>query len=411
MITRALERDERHMLLLLGLPTGALALGITVVTSFVPVRTDEVFGSSTVIGVLIGIEGIMALWVPLLVGAWSDHLRTSLGGRLPFIAVAAAPLVASLVVLGVVSDGVVIALTLALFFMAYFVAYEPYRALYPDLFPLEIAGRAQSAQALWRGGGTGVALIGGGLLIAVDEALPFALAAAVIALSTLVFVPLAARRLHPHKEVTAVAPVVTVRELFGLVSGDRDLQAFLVANGLWEASLGALKTFVFLFIVEGLDKSPAAAAGIVGGVALTVLVAAPISGRLGDRLGPARVILLVLPFYGAGLLIVAFTQAPPVVVPLLPLVGFGGGLIMTLPYAVMQPLMPDHHHGVLTGFYSLSRGIGTAIGPLLAGLAIQLLSGPFSGTQGYAAMWLVCGGTILLSIPPTRRLVSADRRR
>jgi predicted MFS family arabinose efflux permease len=90
--------------------------------------------------------------------------------------------------------------------------------------------------------------------------------------------------------------------------------------------------------------------------------------------------------------------------PLLVLVGFGGGLIMTLPYAVLQPLMPEGHRGALTGFYNVSRGIGTALGRLLAGIAIQALHAPFSSTQGYAAMWLVCGGTILLSIWPTQLL-------
>ena len=68
------------MLALLGLPTAALALAITVVTTYLPVVAHEYLGSTTVIGVLIGLEGVMALWVPLVVGAWSDDLRTPLGG-------------------------------------------------------------------------------------------------------------------------------------------------------------------------------------------------------------------------------------------------------------------------------------------------------------------------------------------
>ena len=100
----------------------------------------------------------------------------------------------------------------------------------------------------------------------------------------------------------------------------------------------------------------------------------------------------------------AFTQSVAILVPICVIVGFGGGLVMTLPYALLQPLMPPGRHGTLTGFYSLSRGIGTALGPLLAGIAIEVLHTPFSSTQGYAAMWLVCGGAILLSVPPLMRL-------
>jgi len=33
-----------------------------------------------------------------------------------------------------------------------------------------------------------------------------------------------------------------------------------------------------------------------------------------------------------------------------------------------------------------------------------LLGDPFSSTDGYAAMWLVCGATIRLSLLPTRAL-------
>ena len=44
----------------------------------------------------------------------------------------------------------------------------------------------------------------------------------------------------------------------------------------------------------------------------------------------------------------------------------------------------------MTGFYSLSRGIGTALGPVCAGAAIQLFRPAFASTHGYAAMWGVC---------------------
>jgi MFS family permease len=110
--------------------------------------------------------------------------------------------------------------------------------------------------------------------------------------------------------------------------------------------------------------------------------------------------------YGFGSLVPGFTDSIAILVPVMVIVGFGGGLVMTLPYALLQPLMPPGGHGTLTGFYSLSRGIGTALSPLLAGIAIEVLEGPFSSSQGYSAMWLVCGGTILLSVPALNRLRS-----
>ncbi len=43
---------------------------------------------------------------------------------------------------------------------------------------------------------------------------------------------------------------------------------------------------------------------------------------------------------------------------------------MTLAYAILMPLMPEHEHGALTGFYSLSRGVGIITGPLIVGALI-----------------------------------------
>jgi MFS family permease len=98
------------------------------------------------------------------------------------------------------------------------------------------------------------------------------------------------------------------------------------------------------------------------------------------------------------------TQSTVLLALAIPLVAFGGGVIMTLLYALLIPLMPKGRNGALSGFYSLSRGIGTALGPLLAGIAISVGKGPFASTQGYAAMWAVCAVAVLASIPLVRRL-------
>src|SRR4051794_36434838 len=133
MSVRALEASEKRTLAILGLPTAALALAITVVTTYVPVAASEFLDSSVVIGGLIAIEGVLALWLPLVVGSWSDRLRTSIGGRLPFLLAATPVAFVSLTVTGLVHTLPLMAITVTVFFVAYFIAYEPYRALYPDL--------------------------------------------------------------------------------------------------------------------------------------------------------------------------------------------------------------------------------------------------------------------------------------
>jgi MFS family permease len=124
-VERTLERSEWRILVILGVPTFALALGITTVSTYLPVIAEDFSASSIVIGLLIGGEGLMALWLPLVVGSWSDRLRTPLGSRLPFIIAATPPLVIALAVLGYVQSIAVAAVVMAVFFVGYFVAYDP----------------------------------------------------------------------------------------------------------------------------------------------------------------------------------------------------------------------------------------------------------------------------------------------
>lgn len=376
------------------------------VTTYLPVVAREVTRSTTLIGGLIAIEGVMALWLPTLVGGRSDRLRTRVGGRLPFVLAGAPPLVAALAALGFARSLWLLAALSAVFFAGYFVAYEPYRALYPDLVEEDIAGRSQASQALWRGAGTALALIGGGLLLGVAEPLPFVLAAAVVAgaLSAFGVLGVRARRRRLQREGAEEPDHQRERgSLRALLAEDPERRRLLAANALWELSLGALKTFAVLYITVGLGRSRQTAALVVGGVALVVLVAAPVAGRLADRHGGEVVLRRALPLYGLGLIALPLVADRLwAVLPLIPVIAFGGGVIMTLPYAVLMSRMPRGRHGAVTGLYSLSRGVGTALGPLLAGAAISLLREPLAATEGYAAMWPVCGAAVLLSIPLVR---------
>jgi MFS family permease len=402
---RPLRAGEWRALAILGLPTFALALAITTVTTYLPVVASDFAASTVVIGLLIGGEGLLALGLPVAVGAWSDRLNTRIGGRLPFVLGAMPLLLAALVLLGFVTSILTAAVAVAAFFVAYYVAYEPYRALYPDMVDDEIAGRAQSTQALFRGAATCLALVAGGLLIGIATPVPFIAAAIVTALAMAAFgIALLRRGVPDDQDRKAEAPAEALRALRDAVAEEPALKAFLAANALWELSLAALKTFIVLYITRGLGLSVQTASLAVGAGALVILAASPVSGKLADRVGRARVMQAGLWVYGLGMIVPLLTTSPGIVAAVVPFVAFGGGVIMTLPYALLMPLMPGDRHGALSGFYSLSRGIGTALGPLLAGVAIALGRGPFAGTKGFAAMWAVCAAATLASIPLARRL-------
>ena len=87
---------------------------------------------------------------------------------------------------------------------------------------------------------------------------------------------------------------------------------------------------------------------------------------------------------------------------------------MTMAYALLMPLMPDDEHGALTGFYSISRGVGIVLGPILAGALIWLTKGGvFKASHGFQAMWIVCAAATFGSLFFLRRMARAseDRQR
>ncbi|MGI8729832.1 MAG: MFS transporter, partial [Solirubrobacteraceae bacterium] len=396
---RDLTRTEWQRLALLGLPTFGLALSITAVSTYLPTVAREFTASAVVIGVIIGGEGVAALLLPIVVGAWSDRLRTRWGGRLPFILVGTPIAVAGLVVMGVAGSLGMLAVAVAVFFAGYFIAYEPYRALYPDLIPEEVAGRGQSTQALWRGIGTGLALLGGGLLLTLGRGAPFLVAALVLLVSSALFVRLLLRAGLPDQKQGCHSIRDTVAEMAGLLTSDRPLRAFFFANALWELALAALKTFVVLWLTRGLGQSLSMAALSIGVAVPFILAGAALSGKLADRYGRQRVMFWAVVAFGTPMVVPLLTLSRPLIVAALPFIAIGGGVLMSLPYALLHPLMPAERHGALTGYYSVSRGLGLVLGPLLAGLAVAASGGILASTEGYAAMWAICGVATLASLP------------
>jgi MFS family permease len=160
-----------------------------------------------------------------------------------------------------------------------------------------------------------------------------------------------------------------------------------------------LKSFILLYLTEGLGKSKTIASIFISITAIVMFIAAPIAGKLGDSKGKVQVSTAAALVFGIGLMVPFITTNLWIMLPLLPIIAFGGATVLTLPYAILIPMMPKDQHGKLTGLYSTSRGVGIMLGPLLAGVAITLTKNVLP-QHGYSAMWIVCASAMLLSTLP-----------
>ncbi|HYX88176.1 MAG TPA: MFS transporter [Gaiellaceae bacterium] len=393
--------QARTLLFALGLPTFGLAFAISVLTTYGPVVLIRLTDSTSQVGALLGGEGAFALVVPLLSGALSDRLHGSgAARRVPFVLAGAPLVIAGLVFLPLTGSIALAAVAVLAFFVGYYLYYPPYRALYADLLPRRLYARAQADQAVLRGAGLGAALLAGGLLLAVWRPLPFTIGAAIVVGTTLALAPLL-RLERSSKHGLLPYETVSLRQV---LLGSRDLRTVAVANALWEFSFSGLKSFIVLYLVRGLGRSPSAASAVIAIVAVAYVAGAPLAGRLADRHGIVPVLRVSSLVYGAGLFAGVF---PHTLVPLLiglPFVALAGAVVMTLPQALAFTLAPLGSAGAAAGLLDFSRGLGVVLGPIVVGAAIGVFRGEFGSTHGYAVMWPVISLPVLASVPILRML-------
>ena len=151
------------------------------------------------------------------------------------------------------------------FFFAYYVYEPPYRGLYPDLLHESVFARSQGVQHILRGIALGIALVGGGFLLSVWDPAPFLLAAVVttVACGAVVrWVREDGGESRVYKGIRAYLGMS--RDIFLHLP---DVRMFLFAMACWEGTFAAMRTFVVLYVVEGLDQSLAVSSTILATVA------------------------------------------------------------------------------------------------------------------------------------------------
>ncbi|HET7807845.1 MAG TPA: MFS transporter [Gaiellaceae bacterium] len=403
----AVPETPRRLLWTLGLGAFGLAFSITTTAAYLPPLLNRFTDSGGLIGVILGAEGVFALMLSPVIGPWSDTFHTPMGRRRPFMLVALPPLGFCLLLMPFMPNlwtTVVIVLT---FFFAYYIYEPPYRGLYPDLLPPRLFGRSQSVQHILRGIAIGIALVGGGLLFKVWRPSPFILAAILTtaACSSAVFF---VREDGGHGRVFE-GFVAYIKRSWHIFWEDGDVRRFLIANSAWEGTFAAARTFVVLYIIDGLHQSKVMSSAVLGAVAVGYVIAAIFAGRLGDRFGLARVIFFASWIYGGGFIVGGFAQEwHDWYFGLIIVVAIAGGTVMTLAWGLLYKIVPVQHRGAASGLATTTKGIGLLVGAPVAGLAIDLAGPYLEATDGYQVLWPICGIPILAAIPLMVRLMEVE---
>jgi MFS family permease len=398
---------RRSLFWTLGLGAFGLAFSITTTAAYLPPLLHRFTPSGGLIGLVLGAEGVFALSLSPVIGPWSDTFHTPLGRRRPFMLAALGPLGFTLLLMAFMPNLWTTTLIVLAFFFAYYVYEPPYRGLYPDLLPESTYGRAQGIQHVLRGLALGCALVGGGFLLKLWRPGPFVLAAFVTVAAcgaTILFVKEDGGHGRVFEGVGAY-----IRRSWRIVREEREVRRFLIANAAWEGTFAAARTFVVLYIIDGLHETKAISSAVLGAVAAGYVIAAIFAGRLGDRFGLARVIFFASFVYGGGYLVAGtattwHTWYFALIVP----VAVAGGTVMTLAWGLLFKLMPPGHRGAVSGLATTTKGLGLLLGAPIAGLAIDLARPYLGATHGYQILWPVCAIPILAAIPLVYRMIAAE---
>lgn len=182
------------------------------------------------------------------------------------------------------------------------------------------------------------------------------------------------------------------------------------------AAFAAFGGFLFLntlYLQEARGLSPVQAGLLTVPVAVMIMVASPLSGRIVGRRGPR----LPLVISGVGLLIACILlagigPATPVVqlLAIYVVFGFGFGLVNAPITNTAVSGMPREQAGVAAAIATTSRQVGQALGVAVVGA----VAGSHAGGSAHAGWWTlaICGAVILVLgfFATTRRATESAER-
>ena len=181
------------------------------------------------------------------------------------------------------------------------------------------------------------------------------------------------------------------------------LAASFVAAVTFAVMIGA---FYLLeqYLQDSAHYSALAASAVLVLVALFVVIAAPVAGRLADARGERLTALLGFLLAGLGLALLGTPGIPlggAISFMLLAPLGVGLGMLFVPASRAGLGSTPQSSHGRVSAILSLGRLLGAMIGASAAGAAV---SGGPSASSTHQALLVACGACVVLGLPAACRL-------
>ena len=283
---------------LLGFGFFGVAVIWSLYNAYVPIFLKENFRlSSTLIGLVMTIDNVLAILLLPYLGALSDRTRTRLGRRRPYILVGSVLALVFFLLVPAANASerlalmmlVIVALNLS---MALF--RSPVIALMPDITPSRFRSQANGIINFMGGLGALLVYFGGKPLYDRRPSLPF-LVGGLVMLAGCLLVVLLIREPHvAREEGERFSLGESWRALLGnlkdVFAGEKSLLAILLAILCWFVGFNAIETFFTSYAKYHLGMKESTGALILGFFSVTFMAGSLGAGFLAVRLGRRRTI-------------------------------------------------------------------------------------------------------------------------
>ncbi|MBX7267356.1 MFS transporter [Micromonospora sp. Llam7] len=350
----------------------------------VPVLLREHVTSAALVGVLMGMDNLLGIFIQPWIGNRSDNTRTRWGRRIPYLAVGM-PLGALIFLLLPWTTSLV---TLVAVMVCYALVANTMRplaeALTPDFVPPQRRGRTNAVVKI----ATSLTIIVASLisLLVVDDhpRAAFVIPAAIMLAVTAVMIAKVRDSRSPAyraavTEDATTGPGETRSPLWRVItelvtSRDRRRVLLLLTvflfGGAWFASRSLMTPYGME--VLGLTRGEAGGLTLPSGVAY--LIAAYPAALAAERFGRLRVVLIGIAVFAAALTAAAVVRTPTGTVVLFCVAAMGAaGFLINAAVALWNLAPSSRMLGAYTGLYAVTWYLGGFAGPALVGVAVDLV--------------------------------------
>ncbi len=380
---------------LIGLGFFTMGLMDPLYDTYVPIFLDRYVSSRGVIGLIMTLDNIFAIFLIPIVAAMSDRTRTRIGRRMPYIIVTL-PLTA--LAFGIIPFSAfhsLWALIAVIFLLNVFKqsARGPVVALMPDIIPGELRSEANGVINTMGGIAAIVGTIGLAQLMNIEVTLPgigttdqvlaFPLAGLLVVLAAVMlffFIKENPESYDEHDDK------VSVRSSLKLILSGKDKSALLILISLlcWFIAYQGVLPFIGLYSIEYLQTTPGSAALAAGMVGIAYAIFAIPSGIIAHKRGRRLTIRGSLAALVVVLLLVYLH------IPITQLLGFSVVMqqitfwllmflfgtfwvsVVTNSFPMLWQMASFHDIGIYTGLYYFFSQLAAILAPPITGVIIDL---------------------------------------